>query len=636
MLESMRNHAQSWMAKLILGGIALSFVLWGVGDYFLGGKIEPIATVDGKPVSAAEFSQAYERQLNAYRAMLGKQYSSELMASIGVKSSTLQTLINRRIMLDQAHKLGLAAPEAVVLATVHSDPNFQSASGFDVQRYHILTRNMGFSSAQDYENDLRLNIMVDALQRAIVDSVPVSEAEIRERFNQAYEQRVLAAIVVDPATQLDKVSVDEAQAKSWYEAHKQDYRSPLRIKAEAVVIDPRRLAEDIKVDDADLQKAFEERKADLAQPEERKARHILIKVASDATDVQRAAARKKIEAAQARIKAGEDFSAVAKAVSEDSSASEGGDLGWFKEGAMVAAFNDAVFSMDKGTVSDVVETPFGYHLIRLDDIRPAHEAVFDEVKDSLRLELLKSRSNEEAYKLSQDLDEAIGMEGSLRSAANSLNMKLVTSKSVSQEEAQDDPLLADPEIAAKAFSTLPGQAVEIIETRDGRYVALDVVERTEPDVLPYESVARRVMTDARLDAAANRARDIADEIRKSSGKSLDELAQAYGQAKYISKPLRSSGQGDSASWLTQSLLQASFAVGADAWVEKAVRIPQGFAAVHVQQVIPASEDEYNKQALRIRDEVAKSKGSARFARWLASVRDHYEIHVNAQELDRFK
>jgi len=636
MLESMRSHAQGWIAKIILGGIALSFVLWGVGDYFLGGKTEPIATVNGKPIGGTEFYQAYERQLNAYRSMLGTQYSTALMDSLGVKDTTLQTLINRRIMLDLAQQLHLAAPESVVLATVQTNPSFQSASGFDVQRYHALTRNMGFSSAQDYENDLRLNIMISSLQQALVDSAHVSEAEIRDRFNRTYEQRVVEAIVVDPATQLDQVTVSDEQAKAWYEAHKQQYQSPLRIKVNTVAINPRTLADDVQVDEAEVRKAFEARKADLAVPEERKAQHILVKLADGASEGARAVALKKIEAAQARIKAGEDFAKVATAVSEDATASKGGELGWFKQGAMVAAFDQAAFDLNKGSVSDVVESQFGYHLIRLEDIRPAHEALYADAKDRIRQDLIRARASEEAYKLSQDLDEALGMEANLKAAAVSLNLKVSSSELVSRDEALADPALSDPEVAAKAFSTLPGQAVEIVETRDGRFVGVEVLERVEPDTLAYAKVARRVLTEAKLDAAAKKARAVADEIRNSTGKSLDELAQQYGQAKYISKPVRSNGQGDNASWLTQPLLQQAFATEADTWVAQAVQVPQGLAAVRIQKVIAASDDEYNNQKEGITAEVKKAKGEARFARWMASVRDRYEITTNQGELTRFK
>ncbi len=636
MLESMRNHAQGWIAKVILTGIALSFVLWGVGDYFTGGSAEPVAKINDNPIDGGEFYAAYERQLNAYRSMLGKQFSSELLDSLNVKETTLQTIINRKIMLDVAAKLGLAAPEAVLLNSVQSDPVFQSAGKFDPKRYQILTRNMGFSSSQDYENDMRLTIMIDALEKALVNSSHVSESEVRGLFNQKYEQRVLSAIVVDAGSLLSKVEVDDATAKAWYEANKASYQSPLRIQVNLVEINPRDLAADGEIDEAAIRAEYDKRKAQFSEPEQRKARHIMVRVQETDSEMLRAAARNKIVAAQTRINAGEDFSAVAKDVSDDvATAKNGGDVGWFKQGMMVAAFDTAVFSMDKGTTSDIVETEFGYHLISLDDIRSARETPFEEVKDTLKTELLVAQAAEESYKLSQDLDEALGMEDSLKAAAAAVNLKLIASKAVSMDEAMVEPGLSDPEVRQKAFATLPGQPVEIIETNDGRFVAIEVIERIEPDVLPFAQVTRRVYSDAKQDAANKKALEVADEIRKLSGKSLDELAQQFGQAKFISKPVRSSGVGDDAQWLTNSVLSNAFKTPQGGWVAQSIAVPQGFAVVRVEQVISPSEDDFIAQKEGITKEAVKAKGAVRFARWLSSVREGYEITTNEKELSRF-
>jgi len=636
MLESMRNHAQGWIAKVILTGIALSFVLWGVGDYFTGGNAEPVARINDSPIDGGEFYAAYERQLNSYRAMLGKQFSSELLESLNVKETTLQTIINRRIMLDVAAKLGLAAPEAVLLNSVQSDPIFQSAGKFDPKRYQILTRNMGFGSSQDYENDMRLTIMIDALEKALVNSAYVSEAEVRELFNRKYEQRVLSAIVVDAGSMLSKVEVDDAAAKAWYEANKSSYQSPLRIQVNLVEINPRDLVADGEIDEATIRAEYEKRKVQFSEPEQRKARHIMVRVQETDSEMVRVAARNKIEAAQARIKAGEDFSTVAKDVSADTAtAVKGGELGWFKQGMMVAAFDAAVFSMDKGTTSDIVETQFGFHLITLDDIRAARETPFEEVKDVLKTELLTAQAAEESYKLSQDLDEALGMEDSLKAAAAAVDLKMISSKAVSMDEAMVEPGLSDPQVRQKAFATLPGQAVEIIETNDGRFVAIEVVERIEPEVLPLAKVTRRVYSDAQQVAASKKAREVADEIRKLSGKSLDELAQQFGQAKFISKPVRSSGVGDDAQWLTSAVLDQAFKAPQGAWVDQSIAVPQGFAVVRVEQVIAPPEDDFIAQKEAITKEAVKAKGTVRFARWLSSVREGYEITTNEKALALF-
>jgi len=525
MLETMRNHAKGWIAKIILGGIALSFVLWGVGDYFTGGNAQPVATINGSPVSNNAFYQAYNRQISSYRAMLGKQFSKDLMNSLNVKDTILQTMVNRRIMLDVASQMSLSAPDAVVLATVTNNPSFQSAGVFDPQRYQILTRNMGFGSEQDFENDIRLNVKIEALQQSIMGSVQVSGADIRERFDREYEQRVLAAIVVDPTSVMSQVTVSETDAKAWYDGHQSNYQSPLRIKVNAVEINPRLLATDMRVDEADVQAAF--------------------------------------------------------------------------------------------------------------DSRVLNDKTFAEMKDSLRDELIQAAANDEAYKLSQDLDDALGMEDSLKAAAESLNLSLIVTDAVSLSTAATIAALSDAEVRSKAFSTLPGQSIEIIETNDGRFIAFEVIERFEPGTLPYADVASKAKVHAKVDAANQKAREIADEIRNSTGQTLDQLAQQYGQPKYISKPLRSNGVGDTASWLSPSLLGRAFNTASGAWLSQSVNVPQGYAAVRIEQINVASDDDFNSKKDEIRKEVEKAKGAVRFARWMASVRDRYEIVTNDRVLAQF-
>ena len=634
MLESMRNHAQGWIAKVILGGIALSFVLWGVGDYFTGDQNPPVATINEKPIGQNEFYTAYNRQLDSYRRMLGAQFSKDLMNSLNLKETTIQTMVNRYIMIDTANQLGINAPEAVVLATVQSDPTFQAAGRFDPQRYQILTRNMGFGSPQEFEQEMRINIMVDTVQKAISDSVQVSEQEIRAAFNSEYEQRVLSAIIVDPDTLLKAAKVDESAAKAWYEAHQDSYMSPVRIKLTAVEINPSEIAADMSIDDAELRAAYEERKANYTEDESRKASHILARVSADASQELRLAARAKIEKAQARIKAGEPFATVAGDLSDDSSASKGGDLGWFKQGVMTASFDQVVFSLDKGDVSDIVESEFGFHLIQLDDLREATSKAFDDVKEGLRIEIVEARAAEESYKISQDLDDALGMEGTLKAAAQSLDLKVVDIEPVSLDEAIAQPLLYDAEVRSKVFATMPGQAVEILDAGKGRYIAFEVLDRIDPEVIPFAKVAASALEDARRDEARKLAVKMADEIRTSSA-SLDKLAQKYGQAKFISKPVRSNGVGDQASWLTRDLLAQAFRAKAGGWADRSLSVPQGVAAVRVDKVIAPEETEFEAQKASVTTSVKKAKGQARFARWMASMRDRYEVVVDEKVLERF-
>ena len=636
MLESMRNQAQSWIAKVILGGIVLSFALWGVGDYFTGNQVEYVAEVDGKPITDSAFSQAYERQLNAYRSMLGKQFSKELAEQLGIKEETVQTLINRRLMLNEAQKLGLTAPEAALMASLQADPAFQSPDGFDVNRYKIITRNMGFRTTRDYEDEQRLNLMVNALQKAIIASAQVNNQDIRDNFNREFEQRVLSAIIVDPASIGKKIKINDEQARAYFEAHQQKYRSPLKVKLTAVEISPESFAADMAIETADVEKAYNERIAEFTTPEQRQARHLLIKAGAD--EAARKTAFDKINAAKARLDAGEDFVAVAKELSDDSStADKGGDLGFFAQGSMLPEFDEAAFSTDKGKVSDPIETQYGYHLIKVEAIKPATETALKDVYENLASDIRKARATEEAYKVSQDLDNALGMEDSLKAAATGMDLKAVDIGPISANEALGHQLLgSDAALRVKTFSALPGEIVEIQELDDGRFVALEVTERVEPDTLSFADAAVQVYEDARIAQAETEARKIAEEITaKAAETPLEKLAQQYGQPLYISKPVRNSGVGDASDWLTPGLLEQSFKIANKSVLSAPVEVSKGFAVVQVKNIIAPSDDAFETQKELMRVEVEKSKGSVRFARWMATVRDNHDIIVHRNILERF-
>ncbi len=634
MLESMRSHAQSWLAKFILGGIALSFALWGIGDYFMGSRIETVAEVDGTPIGDAEFVQAYKRQLNAYSRMLGKQFSKELAAQLGVKDETLQTIINRRLILDEAHNMGLIASESVLVASVQNDPAFRSGNAFDPQRYKALTRNMGFRTTSDFEAEQRLNLLTNTLQQSILRSATVSDEEVREAYALEYEKRVLEALIVDPADFEEGVKLSSDDAQAWYEAHSSDYMSPVRQKFEITVIDPAALKREMTISEADIRAVYDADIAKYSTPEQRKARHILVKVPPNIGEETKTKFRNKIEAAKSLLDKGEDFAKVAKDVSDDGSAEKGGDLGWFARGAMVPEFEDAVFAMGKGETSGIIETQFGYHIIRVDDIRPGKVKKFADVRKAIEKRLLDERVSKEAFDLSQDLDDALGREASLRAAAESLNLKVKEIGPVSRDEALAESLFTNKDLLDAAFKTLPGQAVEIQEIA-GKFVAIEAIERIEPEAQPFAKVAKQVYEAATKARARELAQQEAEKLlTEASNASLSQLSQRSGQPLYTSKPVRNTGAGDSASWLSPAVLSEAFVLGKGGVLSKVAEVPQGLAIVRVKEIKAADESNFSNEADKIRAKLVQSKGAVRFARWMASVRDRHEITINNRILER--
>jgi len=638
MLESMRKHAQGWLAKVILGAIIVAFSLWGVEGYFSGNQIETVAEVDGEIIHNVEFGETYRRQLASYANMLGDQFSKELADKLGVKEETIQTMINRKLMLMEAASLGLVVPDQAVLGTVRSTPAFQQDNSFNVARYEALVRQMGFISPRNYENYLRQSIVIDTLQKGVIESAVVSDEEVMARFKRKFEKRVLAALIVKPEALQADIEVTDSQARDWYDAHDSLYQSPLKVELQAVEINAANLIGDMEINEDDIQEAYEAQQSEFSAAEKRRISHILVRVAKDASEAVFAMAEQKINAAQQRIVAGESFADVAKDVSDDITSSDGGNLGFFAKGAMVAEFEDAVFSqLAIDEVSDVLRTQFGLHLVQLKEVQTEQMQPLADVRDAIEEQLVQQAAADEAYRLSEDLDNALGMEDSLAAAAATVNLPVIDLGKLSSENVLANVLLATSEdLQKKAFSMLPGDAVEIVEVENGHFVALEVLNRFDPETMAYDKVVNRVYADVRADEAGKQAQNIANDIHTAAvaGESIDSLAQKFAQPKYISKAIVSSGEGDTAPWL-QAVLQVAFSTPESRWVDAPLPTAQGIAIVYVQDVQEADAATYEAEAEAMRDEAVKAKGAVRFARWMASVRDRHEISVNNRVLDRF-
>jgi len=639
MLESMRNHTQGWMAKVLLGGIILSFALWGVGDYFTGNKVEAVAEVDGEAIFDVDFAQTYQRQLATYANMLGEQFSKELAERLGVKNETLQTMINRKLMLMEATEMGLVTPDEAVLATVQTTPQFiEEGKGFSSARYQALIRQMGFVAPRDYENYLRQNIMIETLQNGVISAATVTDQEVRARFESKFEKRVLEAFMVDSEHLKKTVEVSDAEARDWYDSHETLYQSPLKIEVQIVDINKQALLKSIVVDEADIEAMYADRQSEFTTPEKRRASHILVRLTPGSSDEIKSIAQVKIQKAKKRIAAGESFADVAKDMSDDVTSSQGGDLGFFARGAMVAEFESAAFDTLKvGEVSDVVSTQFGLHLIQLNAIQTEKIQPLAKVKDKIHKQLLNEKAAEEAYRLSNDLDNALGMEDSLQAAAKVVDLPVKDLGALSQENILANPLFSgSKELQKKAFSTQPGDAIEIVEVEDGHFVALAVLKRIEPETMAYEDVVKGVYDDVREDAAIQKAKAITSQALAAAleGKSIDDLVQEFGQAKLISKAVRSNGEGDDATWLNP-VLEKAFRAPKASWVKQEIATSEGFALVFVKEVQAADEALFADEEKALHEEAKKAKGAVRFASWMASVRDRHQVDIHNRVLNRF-
>ena len=449
-------------------------------------------------------------------------------------------------MRQEAERLGLGASDAEVRNAIAGMKAFQTESGgFDKDRYLRVLRGSRLT-AGEFEASEREEIVVNKLQDVIAAGVHVGEAEALDRFHFENDKITLKFIKFDSSTFLTEVEATDDELQKHYDANQEQLRDPDKVRIDFVHYVPDKFVDKLNVSDDDLRAYYDAHTSDYEKPEQVAARHILLKVDEAAGEEAKAAVRKKAEALLAKAKAGDDFAALASANSEDEgSATKGGDLGTFGRGAMVKPFEDAAFALNPGEVSDIVESQYGFHIIKVESKVPAHTQPFDEVRTNIgftvRTEQVRRLAHEQA-----DADHAkVEAGASLSSVAESSGFKMESPEPFAQG---DSPAGIGPGPVTKvAFATEAGKLGPVVDAPAGFYVFV-VKERIASRVPPLPEVRERVQTAVRekkaeavaktkaeAALAALRASGDIDAVAQSLNVSGDETGEFARPGEYISK-----------------------------------------------------------------------------------------------------
>jgi peptidyl-prolyl cis-trans isomerase D len=265
----------------------------------------------------------------------------------------------------------------------------------------------------------------------------------------------------------------------------------------------------------EIRKLYENSKESYQQPEQRHARHILLKTSEEDSESIRAEQKKKAEEVLALAREeGSDFSALAQEYSEGPTKEKGGDLGFFSQGRMVPAFDQAVFSLQPGEISEVVETQFGYHIIKLEEIRPASVRTFEQVKDNLAVNLKKQQAKTLAFQKVTNAYEGIMRSGSLEKYSQDGKAEIQTSEYFSRNKLPKG-MITDPKFINVAFSLKKGELSSIVETNQG-YAILFVDDIQKPELPELATVREQVVADYTKDKAEELAGKAAEELLAAS------------------------------------------------------------------------------------------------------------------------
>lgn len=498
MLQRIREGSQGWAAKVVVGAIIVTFALFGAESlvsYFSAGSNDA-ATVNGESISR----QAVETQVQ--RGIRSGQVPPEQERQF--RGQVLDQLIRQRTLDQYADEGGLHISDSQLDQLIVSLPEFQDQDGrFSDELFTNRLAQAGYTPAS-FRRELRADTLRRQVQQGLAASAFLLPSEKARLASLQQQQRTFRYAQLSPADLDQPVAPSDADLQQYYDQHQEDFRRPEQVKVNYLVLNQEDVAKDVEVTDEQLRQVYEQAKA--AAP--REVSHILVTFGDDRTEQE---ARDRIAEVQQQLEQGTDFTALAREYSDDSSsAGDGGDLGAIQRGFFGDSFDDAAFSLDPGQVSQVVQTQYGLHLIKVRGIDiPSFEEDRETLARQVKREQSESLFNERVQQLTDDAYQADDLE----SVADEMGLTVQTSDWFSRD-AGGEGVLSNPDAAAAAFSSdvlEDGYNSDVIETDDQQRVVLRVVDHREASTLPLDEVRDQILTAVKAEQTRQQLQTQADE-----------------------------------------------------------------------------------------------------------------------------
>ena len=525
MLQNIRDNSTGWISKSIIGLIVVLFAFTGF-DAILGSTSNSnnAAKVNGEEITLDALAEAKNLQRRQLLQQFGKDFDASLIDDALLSEAALKGLISRKLLVQAADQSGFAFSSALIDQFILLAPEFQVDGKFNADRFDQVIRQMGYTRLQ-FRQMIEQEMRTGQLRAGIAATAFVTEQEAQAFADLERQTRDFATLTIKPA--LDKVTVTDEDAKTYYSENASEFLTPEQIVVEYIELDKKAFFDQVAVDDAALQEMYQAEIANLA--EQRHAAHILFEVSGDVTDAQaKEAAQNAIE----RINAGEDFAAVAKEMSDDiGSAEQGGDLGFAAQGVYDPAFEDALYALENEQVSVPVRTDYGWHVIKLLDVQAADIPTFASLKDKLSQDLKTQQVEQRFVEAVRDLESAAYESADLQQPASELGLEIKVSEPFGREGLEG--LFANRQVLQAAFSTEvleEGANSTAIELDPETTVVLRVKEHKRPEPIEFAEVSTQIREQLIAQRAIEHARSQGEALLSSLQEGQTSVEQAQQEA----------------------------------------------------------------------------------------------------------
>ncbi len=523
-MTMMRSHSKSILIKIIIGLIGVVFVFWGI--YSIRDRPgSKIAYVNGDLISGLEYHAAYRDMLLALQRQYKDYWNEDLIEMFQLKQKTLESLIGKRLISQEAGRLGLQITDDEIADAIFTYPAFQVNGVFDENQYRSLL-NYNRMEPADFEAGIGSELLGEKVRHFIKSFLLVTDNEIIDYYTFQNETISLSFVVFNPEDFKANVKATQTEMDAYFEKRKEAYRIPAQIKMNYITLDPSDFKDKVSVTEGEIADYYEYNPERFKEHRQVKARHILFSVPPDASKEAEAEIKDKALEILKRAQHGENFSELAKKYSQDTSnASTGGDLGYFKKDQMVKPFEELAFSLKKGEIGGPVRTQFGWHVIKVEDIKEEKVKTLNEVREqienTLKGDIARDMSHERALALMDQMPYDVDL------SSYATQQGLTIKKSGFFVKKGDIPGFGTDEKLKQAIYSLDEKEVSEILEHEGKYYIFQVTGTKDSSIPAMSEIADQLRNDVEnhlsLEAASKKAEDYLEELR--GGADWQELAK---------------------------------------------------------------------------------------------------------------
>ncbi len=634
MLDFMRQRTRSVWIKALFLVIALVFVFFGIGSFGDETQVQIIVTVDDEPITLQEFQRAYRNVEANYREVYKERFTPELARQMNLRQQTLDQLVDTKLLAKEARRIGFSASDEDVRREIATSPTFHSYGSFSSDRYRRLLRYLRMTP-REFEEQQRNQLVIERFQKFIDGSIRATDYEVEELFRFEQEQVNLAFIKIASADLVDQVTITEQQVREFYTSNMESFRIPERVRLHYVSYVPEDFAVEALVSDGEVLDFYNAHKDDRFTEEQQvQARHILFSLADNVSEERKAETRSAAQEILERARKGEDFATLAEQYSQDTgTASSGGDLGFFGRGRMVKPFEAAAFGMEVGQVSDLVETTFGFHIIKVEAIQPERVRPLEEVADTVTAELLERKSQAIAEKRAREDRKNIADGMTLLQFAESAGLEAKETPLVNQNETIPG-LGRRPQLVETALGQSPGQISDPVRV-DNTWFLISLAERAPSRIPEFTAVQEAVEEQYRSEQAERLAQEKADKLLTKLKETKDVASLAKAEALTVEETGAFARRGG---YIPKIGVVPDLKTEAFRLTPEAPVAPQSYTwggstfVVVLEEYIPADLEQLEEQRDALRQSLLQRKKTAAYQELTRYLKERARIEYNPRNL----